>query len=413
MTGNHAARAHSEWSASASARNFGCPGSIALGRKVAAKPENRAAAWGTACHEVADWCLRDPKRAALQRIGDTIITKEHTIPVDEELAETAQRYVDYVWSQAKRAAWLKVEQKFSLAALNPPLEAGGTADAVLYFPEQKTIQVVDLKTGTGVVVEAAENFQLRTYALGAMLANPGIDVQWVQSTIVQTRASHSDGPIRSETIHGAELLSWSIELMAAMHRAAAAIAEEGQPGWAERHLATGDHCKWCPGAPICPALQKEALAKAGAWFSNDGLIKAPERPDDMDTERLVAILDAADMITEWLNSVRAYAHALANAGHKIVSPLGEYILAAKRATRQWRDEQEAEATLRELLGDRAYKRTLVSPAQAEKALGTDKDPRITSLWVAESSGTNLVRADKTRRKAEKPRVKDFFSPITD
>jgi hypothetical protein len=78
------------------------------------------------------------------------------------------------------------------------------------------LEVVDLKGGRGVVVEVKGNPQLRTYALGAMLANPGIDVSHVQVTIVQPRAPHKDGRIRSERFHVADLVEWTAELMAAM-----------------------------------------------------------------------------------------------------------------------------------------------------------------------------------------------------
>ena len=43
------------------------------------------------------------------------------------------------------------------------------------------------------------NKQMRTYALGALLAHPGKAVDTITVTIVQPRANHPDGIIRSET----------------------------------------------------------------------------------------------------------------------------------------------------------------------------------------------------------------------
>ena len=415
MAPGHAARDHSQWSASASERNFACPGALALSASAAERPENREAAWGTACHEVAEWTLRDPARMAAQRIGDTIGTKAHRFEFDDEMAECTQFYVDFVRQRATNAKFLWIEQKFSLAPLNPPLEAGGTADAVLWLPDEDLLEVVDLKTGRGVVVEAVENFQARTYALGALLANPGIRPGAVRSTIVQPRAYHRDGSIRSETLHIVDMLDWTSLLLEAMTRSAQAMADidKGTPAdFARHHLRTGDHCRFCPAAATCPALEREALAAAQAWFSNDGAVKVPDAPDTLDADRLVRLLDAADMIQDWINSVRAYAHAAVEGGAKLASEHGEYILVAKQARRKWTDEAAAEAALSALLGEQAYTRKLVSPAQAEAVLGKKKDPRVAALCSAVSSGTNLVRADRTSRPAETPKVRAFFDPIT-
>ena len=62
-----------------------------------------------------------------------------------------------------------MEERFRLDALDPPYEAGGTGDFVHYNPSTKTLEVVDLKNGVGVV-EVEENKQLRTYGFGALIA---------------------------------------------------------------------------------------------------------------------------------------------------------------------------------------------------------------------------------------------------
>ena len=221
---DHATRDHSQWSASATERNWACPGALALTDGL---PEttNEAADWGTCCHQIAERCLTDGVQAA-EFLGTTEKGKKHEFEVDEEMAETAQVYVDYC---RKRIAQYKaetgrddarfwVEQRFSLADLNPPFDAGGTGDFVIYFPAWKLEEIVDLKGGRGVVVAAKGNAQLRTYALGAILANKGLDVQKVTVTIVQPRAAHKDGRIRSETFHVVDLLEWTADMMAAMKR---------------------------------------------------------------------------------------------------------------------------------------------------------------------------------------------------
>ena len=412
MSGGHAGRAHAQWSASASARNFACPGAIAMAERHGAEgKESLAAAWGTACHEISEWALHKFKDPA-ERIGDVIKTKDHEITVDDEMAETAAVYVIYVRERAKAAAWLKVEQKFDLAAFNLGMDAGGTADAVLFDHPTQTLEVVDLKGGKGVLVEATENFQLRTYALGALAANPGTPAQRVKMTIVQPRAAHRDGIIRFETISVADLLDWAQDLADAVVKASTALAtlRIPMPGdtFADTYLRPGDHCRFCPALHACPAVEKKALTAAQAWFSNDGAVKVPDSPESLDTDRLVTILDAADTIQDWLNAVRAYAHGLAEGGTEIPG----YILVAKQARRKWIDEDAASAKLMALLqdGELTHTRKIISPAQADKLLGKARAGEIAHLYAAESSGTNLVRADKTNRKAEKPKAQTFFQP---
>ena len=207
----HADRDHADWSASATERNWACSGALALTMDL---PDDTslAADWGTICHEVSEICLRENKEAA-DFIGQTRKGKKFEIEVDEELAETAQVYIDYVRDAAVLAEGsspvpLQLEQRFSLNSLKPPFDAGGTADAVIHDAELRRLEVVDLKGGRGVAVDATENKQLRTYALGAMLANPGLKVDTITVTIVQPRAPHPAGRIRSETFHVADLVEW-------------------------------------------------------------------------------------------------------------------------------------------------------------------------------------------------------------
>lgn len=407
MTGNHAARSHAKWSASSTAANMACPGRLAMCEGIQEGRESEAAAWGTACHEVAEWCLTtggDPE----ERVDRIIRTKDHAIEVTDEMAEAARVYVEYVRERRARALWLKVEQKFSLASLNPPLESGGTGDAVLLFADG-LLEVVDLKGGRGVVVEAHGNSQLRTYALGAMLANPGARVERVRVTIVQPRVDHPDGRIRSEEFHAADLFDWTTDLLAAMEQSKCAIDErpDHSPGaWTYAWLRPGEHCRFCPALAVCPAQKAKAMESAKLWFGNDGVLKAPSQPAALSMDELVGILDGAGAVQDWLNAVRAYAHQLAEGGASIPG----YHLAAKRATRKWRDEAQAEAALKVALGAKAYTQKLVSPAQAEKLLGERKKD-LAELITAESSGTNLVRSDKTDRPAVAAKAASFFDPV--
>lgn len=428
----HADREHAQWSASSTDRNWQCPGAMALTMDL---PEttNEAADWGTCAHQIAEKCLRDGVQAS-DFIGTTEKGKKHEFEVDEEMAETAQMYVDYVREQAVAAApqgvnpakLLHIEQRFSLASLNPPFDAGGTADAVIWAPQSKLLHVVDLKGGRGVVVEAKGNPQLRTYALGAMMANPQWKPTRIKVTIVQPRAGHKDGRIRSEEFDLIDLVEWTTDLMDAMRRSAHALDMKNRPDlsdggprmavaeWNSKFLKAGDHCKFCKAAGFCPALESRALDAAGVWFDDLDQPRLSNSPDMLSPERAAQLLDAADMIGDYLNAVRVYWHAQAESGVGIPN----YVLVDKEGWEKFNSDDEAKqavgiAKAAGLPDDKVWNAPKPkTPKQIRDALVKAKKPDVAEILKAfssaDSKGTNLVRVTKTTRPAATPSVNKHF-----
>jgi hypothetical protein len=426
---DHAARDHATWSASSTERNWACAGALALTIDLPEKT-SEAADWGTCAHEIAEICLRKGVQAD-NFIGETRKGKMHSFEVDEEMAETAQEFVDYVRQTAIAAApkntnpadLIQIEQKFSLAAMNPPFEAGGTADAVIYKPLTKELEVVDLKGGRGHVVEVKGNPQLRTYALGAMLANKGLAVEKVTVTIVQPRAPHKDGRTRSETFHVADLVEWTGDLMEAMRRSADAFADRqgdkslGLPmpmaTWAEKHLAAGPWCKFCKAAGTCPALEQKAFDAAGVWFDDLDQPRLTNMPDADDPAKIARDLDALDMIEDWIKARRARAHELAEQGVEIPN----YILVPKTGREKWAEDAEAKAAaIAKQAGipdEKVFNAPKIrTPKQVRDALAKAKADaalrEIKELSFTPENGSNLVRASKTTRSAIPPAAHKHF-----
>jgi hypothetical protein len=414
---NHADREHATWSASASSRNFACPGALALTMHL---PEDtsEAADWGTCAHQIAERCLRDGGDAD-RFIGTTEKGKKFSFEVDDEMADCAQMYVEYVRSVYERpyGASLWVEQRFSLAALNPPFDAGGTGDAVIYLPDESRLEIVDLKGGRGVVVAAKGNPQLRTYALGALLANKGLDVERVTVTIVQPRAGHPDGRIRSETFHVIDLMEWASDMMAAMHRSREALdakATMPEAAWAAAYLRPGGHCRdtFCKAQGTCPALRQAALDAVGVHFDPiDDTPRISNAPDAGSPEERAKRLDVLDMIEDWIKAVRAHEHRMAEMGQ----PAPGYGLVEKVGREKWKDEDAARAALaatdlpREKWENPGKLRT---PKQVREALKKAKADAsaLADLSETPSGGTNLVRLDQTTRTV-KPAVEQHFTAI--
>jgi hypothetical protein len=404
---NHAVRAHATWSASATLRNVTCPGALAFTALFPNKPSVHAAK-GTAAHELGERCLKDSRKSPFDFLGQEIKADDLTFEVDEEMANAVSTYVEFVRAEAERMeashSWL--EQFFSLESLNPPFDAGGTCDVVLLSERQKAIHVIDYKNGTHGV-EARGNPQVRTYALGALIAVNKPGITHVTSTIVQPRAWHAAGAIRSETIHVVDLMDWGGELLNCMAKAKEAHdAFNALPGdrpafeaWAAKYLVPGA-CDFCPALGDCPsargAAMKVAPEEIAAFIEKPGLpapaaptLPMPTTPDD-----LGRVLDGLELLEDWIKAVRHHAHTLAEAGIHIPG----WELVEKIGLRKWLDEEQAAQGLRDLdvPEEKIWTRKIVSPAQADKLLGKNKE-KIASLYHKPVTGLNLVQEKKTSR----------------
>ena len=428
----HADRDHASWSASASARNFACKGALAMTINLP-DSTSEAADWGTCCHQIGDVCLRDGTDAE-RFIGTTLKGKKYSFEVDEEMAETAQTYIDYVrkrmadyLADTGEHAVLMVEQRFDLSSLGTPFDAGGTGDAVIWFPKWELIEVVDLKGGRGVVVEVVKittdadgkekrdrNPQLCTYGLGAMVENKGLTASAVKVTIVQPRAPHPDGRIRSETIDVMDLVDWTWDMLTAMRLSKEAMdarADLAPAAWAAAYLNPGPHCgsTFCKAAATCPALEQAALDAVGVWFTPAGDAQLANVPEQTDPDERAKRLDMLDMIENWVKQVRAHEHHLAEGG----SPATGYGLVRKTGREKWKDGVEDQVTLACEMADIKTDLFLTpgklrTPKQVRKAL-KDQAALVAELSETPTGGTNLVRLDNTMRQEVAAPITSFFT----
>lgn len=418
---DHSTRDHATWSASATARNVHCAGALALAPFAPPQKESIHSARGTACHQVSEKCLRTGKDA-MDFLGTVEKTKSQEIEIDEELANSAQEYVDYCRGRLAKyeaedgtPAEFWIEEKFSLAELQPPFDAGGTGDFVIYFPDWKMIEIIDLKNGMGVV-DVKDNPQLKTYGLGAMLKHQDLDVNTIKVTIVQPRAPHKDGRIRDDDFHISKLVEWTSDLLDNMKRSKIAMDEYDACNgntvlldeWAKKWLTPGK-CTFCPVEGTCPALKRGAMAVAALWFDDFDQPRIGNSALETDPESMARDLDMIPMLEDWIKARRAFAHSQAESGVEIPG----YQLADKIGNRKWNLpeasiaealKQEAGLTEADIHVDPKVK----SPAQIEKVLGGKRKALIEPFVTREVTGTNLVSVSATSRPAAKTTVDKFF-----
>lgn len=360
-----------------------CPGSINLSRTLphaGGSGTSIYAAEGTAAHALAEVCLRKE-----QDPNVFIGVSFNGVEVTEDMADFVRIFVDYcnVIGEPAERRW--VEHRFNLGALNPPGPMFGTADFVAYDLNTRELEVVDLKFGVGVVVQVEGNKQLPYYGLGAALSPDmaGLAIDTVKLTIVQPRAGHPDGVIRSVTMTLDELLGFTGELMDA--------ARATQNPHAA--LNAGPHCRFCPASGMCPEQVAQAQRVAMVEFK-DMPLDAPPTPETLPAELFAEMLGKLHILDDWMSAMRAVATQRLERG----VPVAGFKLVAKRATRKWINEAEA---IQWLLADGATTQRIMdsklkSPAQIEKVVGKTHLPA--DLVSKESSGTSMV-ADSDPRPA--------------
>jgi hypothetical protein len=150
----------------------------------------------------------------------------------------------------------------------------------------------------------------------------------------------------------------------------------------DAQLAVGDHCRFCPAKPVCPEMTG-AVDRAIAV-----------KIDKLDKNLISDYLKNADLLETWITSLRELALSMLESGAR----LPDYKLVAKQAIRQWTDEDNAQVALFALglKESEVMETSLLSPAQAEKALKKRKIALPTDLVVAVSSGSTLASVDDPR-----------------
>lgn len=398
-------RAHAKLSPSGAYRWMKCPGQPAF---TAHMPNysSRYAAEGTVAHHVGEAALRSGKDAK-DFIGETIEAEVNGKPewftVDKPMADAVQVYVDWARTIAGDDKHvLLLEQQVTLEPLGIPV--WGTSDCVIYVPSLFLLIVGDYKHGQGHPVEVKDNEQLKSYGLATLVSlakQKGWRVDRVQTTIIQPRAQHPLGPIRSHTYTVLDLIDFAQELTDAAARcedAADLYSHINDDGPHADHcadeffpmLVPGEWCKWCPAENSCPARVAAAQQVVPVTFMRN-LPPATMMTFEQKAELLKRI-DTLD-VEGWIKSLRGSVQAELEAG----ATHPDWKLVPKRAIRTWsKPEAEIVQALEPLVATKLdlYDMKLVSPAQAEKLIGKKNFPK--DLAVSVSSGFNLAPASDFR-----------------
>jgi hypothetical protein len=299
------------------------------------EPAGEAAAIGTAIHELSE-----------------IILSGRAVPADtdKDHVAMAQGYADFVNTLVEnpRKKLIEVNLDEGLKSLHPAL--GGTADAVLV--DGNHLHILDLKTGR-VPVDATDNKQLLTYALGAMRQLKAPNTIECTMHIYQPRVGHSKW-----TVSGLRLELHGRRLLEAAELALTSDAPT---------IPSVDACRYCKAKTICPSMREKVQETARNDFMPDTTV-TPE------------MLDDAALVAAWADAVQAAAKEQLTNGKSIQG----WTMRMGRKTKFWKDE----ALVQEAFKDMLIAWELKSPSAVSK-LGIEISENLVGEKVAAAS---LVRS---------------------
>ena len=403
---------HHVFGPSGYARWSTCHGAAALIQclNLPEQAPQRHSAEGTAAHGVAE--LTAAKALGLTGYalppvkGDTLHVDGFDIEVDEEMLDGATRWADAILACLAQHhgdpadAMVVLEQHLDIPLPGYPGTITGTSDAVVITRDDTghdVLWALDYKYGRKPV--SADSGQLTLYAVGAIDRYGDLaDFVTVHQIIVQPRVSEVND-LHTLTIEQVEDFANSAGLAAFT---ANALLDKPEAAILTHLHPSPDACQWCEAKGACPALARELLSE----FLDE--TQEPPEPapvaHDTPAERVAHWFTLLPRVREWCDKVEGIANALALSGHTLP---GLKLVTGKRGNRKWRDEDAATELLEVLLGDEAFTRKLISPAQADKLAGKKGMGSLEDLTVQEEGKPTLAPESDKRPAIAVDTLSDF------
>lgn len=360
---------HAMLSASGAHRWLSCPPSAALEAELP-ESSSQAAEQGTAAHALAEWKLR-------RALHDAPTTKPVSGWIDAEMETLTDDYVAFIQERLRDVRescadpTVLIEQRLDFSHVVPG--GFGTGDCVIIA--EPMLQIIDLKYGRGVWVEAEHNPQLMLYALGALNAFGSLyDIDQVAVTIYQPRRAN----ISTWRVTVAELEAWAAEVV----KPTATLAASG-----DGEFAAGEWCRFCKLSPTCRARADANLALARHEF-------AP--PAELADDEIAAVLTQLPQLKAWAADVEAYALSLAVNQGKTWSG---FKLVEGRSIRKYADEAAVAETAEAAGVTDIYERKLKTITALEKQLGKQRFAELLGDLVVKPAGKPALVPESDKRPA--------------
>lgn len=389
--------AHANLSPSSSERWLSCPASVRLINALPKDDDDGSvyAREGTLAHALAEIRagLKFGLKTDTQYANELMAWKkefeaeEYEEGTREEMYQHTSTFLDVI---EERLA----EYPNSALMLEQRMDSGvpdcwGTSDVVIVSPEH--VEIIDLKYGSGVAVNAAGNPQLRLYALGALdtfgdlLGDPKV----IHISVYQPRVRNGWS---TEVLPVEDLLAWRAEV-------ATPAAEEALYSDNPRFGPSEEACRWCPLAGICRARLEKVTAEDFGDPLDDEAYEAPEAEKAalLGPEDLSRLLPKLADIRAWVSAVEAAALEMAYGrgekipGYKVVRSGG------KRSIVDQDGAYEALTVVGGFEPDQIMDRKLKAMGTLEKLAGKAKFSELVGPFIAKSDGREALVPEEDKR----------------
>lgn len=342
---------HARFSPSTSKRWLTCTKSMLLPEQVK-RGQTSYANRGTALHEMAEDIL----------LGKEIsLTYEGYTPTEEDIKLTVIPYCEYVDELDVDKFW--IEKKVFITE-----DCYGTADYIGYSFKTRTLHVVDLKAGKGVMVYAQNNTQARIYAIGAIKMLKELELEMPEKVVTHIVQPGIDN-------YGVEEVS--VENLLALHNQVKATINMIKNGDGE-YAPSDEACRWCPHKINCPKLNDFATQVAMEDFK--------------DNTPLAEKMKMVPALKHFIKAVEDESFKILDQG----KDLPGFKLIKGRGSRKWVNEEKLIAELDKVGMPESFTYApskILSVAQMEKSFKKNEIEFDLSEFIEKQEGSLKVVAD--------------------
>ena len=375
---------HALLSASGADRWMMCPPSARLEESE----ENKSSVYareGTFAHNLSEFKLKKHLGEISKKdFNENLKFMKESEFYNKELENYVNQYVDFAIEKINehKKGIVFVEKRVDYSFICK----GGFGTCDLLILDKDVIEVIDLKFGKGLKVDAKDNSQLRLYSLGTVdNFNFIFEANKVKMTIVQPRLDH----ISTDEIKIEELINWGEKEV----KPKADLAFEGKG-----KFNPGDHCRFCRVKDKCRARADENMNLAKLDFKVGPLLTDIE---------IARVLKQTNELVKWAKDIEKYAYTEAvNKGKKWPG----FKLVEGRRSRRYSNE----VTIAKKLLEAGYEekdifsKSLLNLTKLEKELGKkDFEEIIGSLIEIPPGKLKLVAEDDKRLEVKTSAEMDF------
>lgn len=303
------------------------------------------------------------------------------VTIDQDMIDGAELFAEVVGEFATH------ETRVTCAGIHP--HCYGTPDAD-YGEPAHGLHIYDYKYGHRFV-EVFENWQLIAYALGVIETRyGGIRPPKIVFTIVQPRAYHRDGPVRTWTIDSPAQFN---DYVARLHAGAwAAVDQNGVPR-PDAPATTGPECRDCRARHECTLFQ----AVAARLVDETGRAERYNLPPAQLGAELSYLDEALERLKARRDGLAIQAESHLSRGDRVPG----YEMGEGRANEKWRDDVSVPEVI--ALGDvmgatLGKKPELLTPTQARAELKRRcLDPQLLDAYAFRPRGKMQLQRSETIR----------------